>query len=351
MGSTPYHYWTAGGNKTRETEPCGEGWELFVNYLTAKEKFDPDFFIFESSNSISDKIKQQITKELKCESIMIDSALVSAQSRKRLYWYNISGVELPEHTNEYVKDIIKSTVSHDDTTYLLRHKFDDPSKRSILRPIRIGDIKTKWEDHRVYSTYGKSVTLKATGGKQGAKTGLYLCPVDIGASKCDNIHYVANKKLYANDDIFEIGGIPDGQYIIRRLAVSECCRLQTLPIDYCKGIDPYVAYMCLGDAWTAEVIIHILKHAHIPEDEEIVVLSMYDGIGVGRYCLDKMGYANVTYHSYEINEDAIGIANKNYRNIFQCGNAFKIRDDDWRLKKTRWRKKPIDKTRMPARNA
>lgn len=73
----------------------------------------------------------------------------------------------------------------------------------------------------------------------------------------------------------------------------------------------------LGNGWTAEVIIHILNGAlkDIPRDEEIVVLSMYDGIGTGRYCLDKMGFTNVKYYAFEIDKYAKQIAMSNYPDI------------------------------------
>jgi DNA (cytosine-5)-methyltransferase 3A len=67
----------------------------------------------------------------------------------------------------------------------------------------------------------------------------------------------------------------------------------------------------------------------IPKDYPIEVLSMYDGIGTGRYCLDKMGFTNVKYKAYEIDKYAIQIATKNYPDIIECGDAFKIREDDW----------------------
>lgn len=71
----------------------------------------------------------------------------------------------------------------------------------------------------------------------------------------------------------------------------------------------------------------------MPRDEEIVVLSMYDGIGTGRYCLDKMGFTNVTYYAYEIDKPAMTVALSNYPNIIQLGDAFDLRRDDWELGK------------------
>jgi DNA (cytosine-5)-methyltransferase 3A len=129
----------------------------------------------------------------------------------------------------------------------------------------------------------------------------------------------------------------DGYYIIRKLTVRECARLQTMPDDYCKAVSDSQAYKALGNGWTAEVIIHLLNHAlkDVPRDEEIVVLSMYDGIATGRYCLDKMGFTNVKYHAYEIDKYPIMVAMDNYPDIIQHGDAFAVREDDWKAPQTR----------------
>lgn len=129
--------------------------------------------------------------------------------------------------------------------------------------------------------------------------------------------------------------LPDGFYIIRKLTPVECERLQTLPDGYTSAVSATQRYRGLGNGWTAEVIIHILMGAlkDVPRDEEIVVLSMYDGIGTGRYCLDKMGFTNVTYYAYEIDKPAMTVALSNYPDIIQLGDAFDLRRDDWELGK------------------
>jgi len=127
--------------------------------------------------------------------------------------------------------------------------------------------------------------------------------------------------------------LPDGYYIIRKLTVAECCRLQTMPDDYCRAVSKTQAYKGLGNGWTAEVIIHLLSHAlkGVPKNEKIVVLSMYDGIGTGRYCFDKLGYHNIEYHAYEIDEPAKQISMSNYPDIRQHGDAFGVRSPLWFL--------------------
>ena len=124
--------------------------------------------------------------------------------------------------------------------------------------------------------------------------------------------------------------LPDGAYVIRKLKPVECERLQTLPDNYTEGVSNTQRYKCIGNGWTAEVIIHILSHISIPKDYPIEVLSMYDGIATGRYCLEKLGYRNITYKAYEIDEYAKKIALKNYPDIIQCGDAYQVREEDWK---------------------
>ena len=117
-------------------------------------------------------------------------------------------------------------------------------------------------------------------------------------------------------------------------------KLFTMPVGYTKyGIDDNGneieipsrwRYECLGNGWVANVIIHILSHVDIPKDYPVEVLSLYDGIGTGRYVLDELGYTNIIYKAYEIDKWAKAIALKNYPDIIQCGDAFKVREDNWK---------------------
>ena len=368
IGGSPCTHWSIAQKNNRETEPEGMGWELFKNYLIAKEKFKPDFFLYENNKSAAQAIKDQISKELGISIMHIDSALVSAQSRKRFYAFNWK-VEPPEDRGLVIRDILESDNS--ETSYSLRKPINEPvfvgevpehkgtyrngkqasqqyrvfdvdgksyavttcAITNVAEPIRIGDIGSTAQAHRVYSCDGKSVTINAGGGGQGGKTGLYACPA-TGKEKL--IYEVKNGLITVKDQQYPIK-LADGFYIIRKLTPVECERLQTLPDGYTSAVSNAQRYKGLGNGWTAEVIIHILNGAlkDVPRDEEIVVLSMYDGIGTGRYCCDKMGFTNVTYHAYEIDKYAITVAMDNYPDIIQHGDAFAVRDDDWKAPQTR----------------
>lgn len=418
IGGSPCTFWSIAQKNNRETEAEGLGWELFKNYLVAKEKFKPDFFLYENNKSAAQAIKDQISHELGVDLMYINSALVSAQNRQRFYAFNWE-VDQPEDRGILLRDILESGVVDREKAYPIRipeygakdkarpinalypnncggfeHRMfsDNPSKQQvdmIAEPIRIGDIGSTSQAHRVYSCDGKSVTINAGGGGQCGKTGLYACPYElsdeyfkggedgslIGMTKngegkyrngsqpsqqyrvysCDGKSQVVNtignenyivpgdkrqKPIYeVKDGLITIKDkqypikLADGCYIIRKLTPVECERLQTLPDGYTKAVSDAQRYKGLGNGWTAEIIIHILNGAlkDVPRDEEIVVLSMYDGIGTGRYCLDKMGFTNVKYYAYEIDKYAIQVAMSNYPDIIQCGDAFALRDDDWTL--------------------
>ncbi len=224
-----------------------------------------------------------------------------------------------------------------------------------------GELSTS-QAMRVYAHDAKSVNLVANGGGMGAKTGLYAIPVEekieehpvyatpiewdeqgepIKAisgtdGKTYTVYKVENGEITIKGEKYPIK-LADGYWIIRKLTVVECARLQTMPDDYCKAVSDSQAYKALGNGWTAEVIIHLLEHAlkDVPRDTEIIVLSLYDGIATGRYCLEQMGFTNIKYYAYEIDKYPIMVAMDNYPDIIQCGDAFVVRNDDWKPPQTR----------------
>ena len=481
IGGSPCTYWSVAQKKNREVEAKGLGWELFKNYLIAKEKFKPDFFLYENNKSAAQAIKDQISQELGVELMHINSALVSAQNRQRFYAFNWS-VEQPEDRGILLRDILESTAIQTEKGYELAKVSDtppcvnpmesgksrtvdahmgklegnliprinhpNPAKQQydciaeavgvgyrnrreddgklyrrfetsgepkanalttvqtdsmVAEPIRIGTIENNAQtpehdsqQYRVYSPEGKSVTLCGNGGGVGAQTGLYATPIEdvvvepfnpteggknhtltasygkiseqpgsqFGAEKHrQRVIQTWNgeeKPIYeVKDGEIELKGkkyqikLPDGLYIIRKLTPVECERLQTLPDGYTAAVSNTQRYKGLGNGWTAEVIIHILNGAlkDVPRDEEIVVLSMYDGIGTGRYCLEKMGFTNVTYYAYEIDEPAMKVALSNYPDIIEMGDAFALRDDSWELGKKIQPTEAATKDKEPADEA
>lgn len=211
-----------------------------------------------------------------------DSRNVSAQMRKRIYATNTE-VEPPKDRGILLRDIVNADVE----------------------PIALYRPRFKENQCRIYEQ--KSPTITAAGGGEHIPRLLL--------------------KGYKKEDI-----TPENyKHISRTMTVYEVERLQTMPNGYTKCLSKTRAFNGLGNGWTAEMIKHIMRSWNIPKDEEIVCLSMYDGIATGRYCLEQLGYKNVNYYAYEIDQYAIKCALDNYPDIIQCGDAYRVRENSWAI--------------------
>jgi len=294
IGGSPCTFWSI-AKADREMDKDGMGWKLFMRFVDAVRQVKPRYFIYENVASMPKAIKAYISEELGCEPILINSALVSAQQRKRLYWTNIPNITQPADEGILLKDMLESEeltlkdksqtlcaqyYKENTQSMLMRGKIglfvaqevgaalrtrgtgDECGKRLEVRsdgksntlttaptdsvvcaPVRVGIIGKGGQGSRIYSVHGKTVTLMAEGGGRGAKTGLYK--VDL----------------------------PDGDYIIRKLTPVEAERCQTLPDNYTAlGIDDNgkevkisntQRYKAVGNGWTVDVITHILKYMEV----------------------------------------------------------------------------------------
>ena len=433
LGGSPCTHWSIAQTRNRETQPEGLGWELFRNYLIARERYGPDFYLYENNKSMAPAIRAQITAELGVEPILINSALVSAQSRQRLYWTNIPGVELPEDRGIVLLDILESglplrekgytldanyykggaaplkhqsgkrlivaepvNVTTDGKAQRLRATYYKDGIRNMVgntidrktcvaTPIRVGTIESgtgsEGQEHRVYSASGKSKTLCGNGGGAGAKTGLYTVATDCPAlrvaeatakgytdilpgecvdltmpnsktrrgramrekancltTSCQYYQYCGtlDRPIYeVRDGQITIKGqqypikLMDGYYIIRKLTVRECMRLQTVPEGFLFPVSDTQAYKMLGNGWTVDVIAHILSYCPGITAEPLEVLSMYDGMSCGHLALDKLGATILRYYATEIDKYAIKTTQTNFPDTIQLGDAFQVREDEW----------------------
>lgn len=209
---------------------AGNRSSLFWEYVRIKDTVKPKWFILENVASMPKADKDTITQTLGVEPILINASLVSAQSRKRLFWTNIPNVAQPEDRGILLKDILQPDAEIDERFVVNGTSFClTASARQIeKKQMKVGHLGTDAQANRVYSTEGKSATLSANGGGLGAKTGLY----DVGR--------------------------------IRKLTPIECERLQGLPDNYTEGIAMTNRYKALGNAFNVEVVAHILKS--IPKD-------------------------------------------------------------------------------------
>lgn len=469
IGGSPCTRWSIAQTKNRETEASGIGWEIFLNYRIARDKYQPDYFLYENNKSMSPAIRAQITAELGVEPVLINSALVSAQNRQRLYWvgkrepdgtYSQVAVEQPEDRGILLRDILETGICWREKGYALtasshsataEDMFARRQRNGVAEPIRIGTIENDAKNqtfdsqqYRVYSPDAKSVTLCGNGGGLGAKTGLYAVPVagrvvgrrineqghrddyneeieriqrfevneDPSKTNClstvekDNMIAVPvrvgampnkdgelgtsqSRRIYSTDGksvslqarpngggadgavtglyavpvipdgkgqfvikaaggkeipVYEVRGgritikgktypikLADGFYIIRKLTVTECKRLQTVPDTYAFPVSDTQAYKMLGNGWTVDVIAHIMSHFEGLTTEPVEVLSMYDGMSCGHIALDKLGVKITAYYATEIDKYAIQTTQRNFPETIQLGDAFQVREEGWTL--------------------
>ena len=127
--------------------------------------------------------------------------------------------------------------------------------------------------------------------------------------------------------------LSDGCYIIRKLTVTECKRLQTVPESYVFPVSDTQAYKMLGNGWTVDVIAHILSRIPGITTGPVEVLSMYDGMSCGHIALDKLGVEVSRYYATEIDKYAIQTTQRNYPETVQLGDAFRVRDEWWSVGK------------------
>lgn len=225
-----------------------------------------------------DEHRWVITEELGVEPVEIDSALVSAQTRHRLYWCNWP-VEMPKDKHISLDDILEN---------------DKGWKSGVIRGRYISTIVGRRIDsngHR--KDYDKNVKIiQCLEVRKDKNT------ASIKKSNC--------LTTVMKDNV--ISSLPPGRYLnafdlkdkSRYLTPVEMCRLQTLPDDYLDGIAPNTAMSLAGNGWTVDVIAHLLRSIERKQMNDIVkeFRKITDELMFGSSETDT----NVTCDKHEQNE-------------------------------------------------
>lgn len=285
IGGSPCQGFSFAGKQLNFDDPRSQ---LFFEYVRLLKALKPKYFLMENV-----KMKKEsmdiITEYLGVEPIEINSNLVSAQNRKRLYWTNIPMDGLPQDKGILLKDILEPVEQIDDAyyysdksiAYMERgnakwqqagsrradrytqtpdtkkaftitanfHKgvpynyFNDNRSGLILADVEVN--KSNRESlRRVYETEGKSPTLLAT-------TGGNTQPKIRDKSKCVRSGGRGSYDRHEWDSV--------DTHHIRKLTVTECERLQTVPDGYTCGVSNTQRYKMLGNGWTVDIVKHIFK--------------------------------------------------------------------------------------------
>lgn len=280
--------------------------KLFWEWVDIRDhivEHNPDaIFLLENVVPRKREWQDNMTVNVGIDPVMINSSLLSAQSRKRLYWTNIDGIEQPKDKFIYLQDIIESVDPDSMKSYCIDanyfkggnlKQYFEKSRRQLVfdTPVQVAHIRQNHRGARVYATNGKSVTLTSQGGGWGMKTGLYVTgaaervrydengesfiKTELRDDNKSNAVIAGNRRKYlaainsaSKEDyrtaIEEL--IESGDLVIRMLTPIECERLQTVKDDYTKygnfdgkvkEISKTQRYKILGNGWTIDVIAHI----------------------------------------------------------------------------------------------
>ena len=186
VGGSPCTYWSIAQTKNRETVASGMGWELFSQYVRALHEAQPRFFIYENNKSMSKAIRESITETFGFEPICINSALVSAQNRQRLYWvgrrnpdgtYSKVHVEQPEDRGILLKDVLDEAIAWQEKAFCItatEYKGSNPQqtltkhrRTMVAEPVNTTDDGKAWTIKSQY--YKNNITNILNDNTQGCR--------------------------------------------------------------------------------------------------------------------------------------------------------------------------------------
>ena len=231
IGGSPCQGFSFAGKNLNFDDPRSK---LFFEYARLLKELKPKYFLLENVRMKKESM-DVISEYLGVEPIAINSNLVSAQNRYRLYWTNIPMEGLPQDKGIMLKDILEPAEQIDDAYYY--------SNKSIFYK---GVPYNYFDDNR-----DPLILQKARGYNKGGLKALNGKTPTLSTSSWEHNNHLVN---------------PDKS--IRKLTVKECERLQTVPDGYTCGVSNTQRYKMLGNGWTVGIIKHIFKQLQMETVDE-----------------------------------------------------------------------------------
>ena len=289
IGGSPCQGFSFAGKGLNFNDPRSK---LFFEFVRLKKECKPRYFLLENVR-MKKEWQDTISEYLEVEPIEINSSLVSAQNRRRLFWTNIPILKLTKDKGIMLKDIVHEGRVDRDKSYCIDSNYwkggnlkqyykkrrrqlvfeklkeyivpFDKTLKILDKEVERGKVSYFRKDsqaNRVYYIHDKAVTLCGASGGGAAKMGQYL----FGCITPDRINKRQNGQRFNEGNKFYTLTAQDRHGIlvegyIRKLTPIECERLQTIPDNYTQagGVSNTQRYKCLGNAWTVDVIAHIFR--------------------------------------------------------------------------------------------
>lgn len=218
IGGSPCQGFSFSGKQLNFHDPRSKLFFEYVRILEECRKLNPDIKFLLENVVMKKEYEVVISESLQVQPILINSNLVSAQNRKRLYWTNIEGITLPE--DKYVF---------------------------------WGDIREHGVDKRFYYTAGGLDWIRRHGERKKKTLAIWK-----NREKCQMIE-ASHYKNYSAQRFFGVEDV-DG---LRYITPVECERAQTIPDGYTDCVSNTQRYKSIGNGWTVDVIVHILNHLKV----------------------------------------------------------------------------------------
>lgn len=277
IGGSPCQGFSFAGKQLNFNDPRSA---LFFEYARALKEINPKYFLLENV-VMKQEYQDVITKTLGVSPIMINSDLVSAQTRKRLYWTNLLELKQPDNKNIFWGDVREhgvewSPIYYSDAAmeWIQKHGTRKGKQLKVhkdfekMQMIEASHCK-KYSSQRFFGIIdqpaqiiGRKLNSKGKREDYNPAIKTTQCLEVRGGNKInclttvqkDTVVSVLPKGRYPN--VYE--KLEEGKHY-RYITPIECERLQTLPDNYTYGISNTQRYKCLGNGWTVDVIVHILK--------------------------------------------------------------------------------------------
>jgi len=234
--------------------------KLFFEFVRILNEAKPRFFLLENVPMNEKRIKI-INQHLGgIQPMVVNSSLVSAQNRERLYRigkregerYKMIYIPLPEDKKLTLKDILQDKV--EESYYINQDKVQntDTKQSNFLKKILLNiNPSGKGMNGNVYNPEHKSPTLTTNKGE-------WIKIIQLPRGK--NIWGIMeNKTPTLSANLWQHNNLLQEWYRVRRLTPIECERLQTLPDNYTAGVSNTQRYKMLWNGRTVDVIAHIFR--------------------------------------------------------------------------------------------
>jgi len=295
IGGSPCQGFSFAGNQLNFDDPRSK---LFFDFVRVLKILKPKYFLLENVR-MKQESQDIISEYMGVEPVAINSNLVSAQNRYRLYWTNIP-FDMPQDKGIILADILEDGVTDREKSHCLdanyfkggnlKSYFEKHRRQLVFnnKCIQVGeatDIKGFDIIKRVYSPEGKAPTLTTMGGGHREPKVMVKSMTEVRTPEANQIRYKHKKEtgkdwsprsmrhLVERDDdksntitanmskqhIIKLTKDSSQDFYYRKLTPLECERLQTVPDGYTEGVSNTQRYKMLGNGWTVDVIAHIFK--------------------------------------------------------------------------------------------